>query len=127
MANRNIIEATQVAYEQGVTLRRSYFDSDEEYNEYLQIEESGPQAFYNEFKDDLDSWDPNFWDEYGMEKPDLPVKVTITTVDCDISNDDEVCDYIANYLSDEYGYTVCCFFYEVRDGALNVSEIEWDF
>lgn len=127
--NRNVIESVQLHFEQGTNLKRSSFDSDEEFEEYTRIKDAGAKKFYEDFCDALDDWDPNCWDEFGLQPPELPshISICIDEMDCDINDDDDVCNYIADYLSDEYDYTVCSFVYELTEDEVLVTEIEWDF
>lgn len=60
---------------------------------------------------------------------DLPAELDIEINSClaDAIEDKEyVEEYINNYLSDSYGYCVNTYNYEIQDGNIHVSNIDWD-
>lgn len=58
------LTAAQMHYETSVSFERSDFESDDDWNEYLEYLEMGPEGFCEEFSDSLEL-SPEFVSEYG--------------------------------------------------------------
>lgn len=61
------LEAAQMSFESGHYANENDFKSDEDYQQYLEYMDMGPEGFYEEFKDDLD-FDEMFVAEYGYDE-----------------------------------------------------------
>lgn len=68
-----------------------------------------------------------------LEELNLPEKVEIKPgemKDLDTTNEEEIIDFIPNYLSDKYGYCIFSFKWKFKNGSLDdpiiVTDIDWD-
>ena len=61
------LEAAQMSFESGHRADENDFRSHEDYEQYLEYMDMGPEGFYEEFKDDLD-FDDMFVEEYAYDE-----------------------------------------------------------
>ncbi len=61
------LEAAQMSFESGHIADENDFRSNEDYEQYLEYMDMGPEGFYEEFKDDLD-FDDMFVEEYAYDE-----------------------------------------------------------